>query len=397
MINRGKTSAWKRTAAAVMALGLVAGACSSSSGDDGAETEDSIEGADTDVGGEDGGDTGSTEPEDTAGGDEPDDTVDVVQSDGGRLAAVQSADVLKCGANEALPGFGVVDSSGEYTGFDIDFCKVVAAGILGDASKVEYVSLNADARFPALQSGDVDVLIRNTTWTASRDGSQSGNFLFTTFYDGQGVMVPESSGITSLEELADASICVLSGTTTELNLSSVFGARGIPYSPQVFHDNTALRPAYEEGQCEAWTADASALASNKAAIEGEGGEAQFIIPEVISKEPLGPVVVDGDTEWAQAVNWTVMATVQAWEFGLDSSNIGSYAGDDPSIQTFLGQGDDVATGLGLPTDFAVQIVEQVGNYQEIYDAHITPIGLSLDGSPNNLWTEGGLMYVPPFR
>ena len=334
-----KTSTWKRTAAAVMALGLVAGACSSSSGDDSAETEDSVEGADD-------GHRRPTaaKPTDTTAddSDETDDTVAVVQAEGGRLAAVQDAGVVKCGANEALPGFGVVDSAGEYSGFDIDFCKVVAAGILGDANAVEYVSLNADARFPALQSGEVDVLIRNTTWTASRDGDQGGNFLFTTFYDGQGVMVPESSGITTLEELSDASICVLSGTTTELNLSSVFTARGINFTPVVFDDNTALRPAYDEGQCEAWTADASALASGKADIEGGGGETQFIIPEVISKEPLGPVVVDGDTEWAQAVNWAVMAPVQAWEFGLDSSNIGSYDGEDPSILTFLGQGDDVA-------------------------------------------------------
>ncbi|MGA9276158.1 amino acid ABC transporter substrate-binding protein [Ilumatobacter sp.] len=400
MISRGSASTWKRTATAVMALGLVAGACSSSSGDDSSDTTDeTIEGADTDVGGDDAStsEPAETEPTDTDAADDTGDTVEVVQTEGGLLAAVQDAGVVKCGANEALPGFGVVDSAGEYAGFDIDFCKVVAAGILGDAEAVEYVSLNADARFPALQSGEVDVLIRNTTWTASRDGDQGGNFLFTTFYDGQGVMVPEDSGITDLEGLADASICVLSGTTTELNLSSVFTARGINYNPVVFDDNTTLRPAYEEGQCEAWTADASALASNKAAIEDEGGAAQFIIPEVISKEPLGPVVVDGDTEWAQAVNWAVMAPVQAWEFGLDSSNIGSYDGDDPNILTFLGQGDDVAATLGLPADYAVQAVEQVGNYQEIYDAHITPIGLSLEGSPNNLWTEGGLMYVPPFR
>ncbi len=399
MINRGKTSAWKHTAAAVMALGLVAGACSSSSGDEGAETGDSIEGTDatTDTTEADATDTTEADATDTTEADAPDDTVEVVQSEGGRLQAVKDAGVLKCGANEALPGFGVVDSTGEYSGFDIDFCRVVAAGILGDAEAVEYVPLNADARFPALQSDEVDVLIRNTTWTASRDGDQGGNFLFTTFYDGQGLMVPEDSGITDLEGLADASICVLSGTTTELNLSSVFTARGINYTPVVFEDNTTLQPAYEEGQCEAWTADASALASGKSAIEGEGGAVQFIIPEVISKEPLGPVVVDGDTEWAQAVNWAVMAPVQAWEFGLDSTNIADYSGDDPSIQTFLGQGDDVAATLGLPADYAVQAVSQVGNYKEIYDAHITPIGLSLEGSPNNLWTEGGLMYVPPFR
>jgi len=390
MIRRG--NALKRTAGVVMALGLVATACSSSSGED-ADTDDSIESEASTA--EETGDTAA--PDDDTDDGTTDDVVESVQSAGGRLAAVQAAGVLKCGANESLPGFGVVDSSGEYSGFDVDFCRAVAAGILGDADAVEFVGLNAESRFPALQSGEVDVLIRNTTWTASRDGGQGGNFLFTTFYDGQGVMVPAASGITSLEELSDASICVQSGTTTELNLSSVFTARGINYTPVVFQDNTTLRPAYEEGQCEAWTADASALASNKAAIESEGGAEQFIIAEIISKEPLGPVVVDGDTEWAQAVNWAVMATVQAWEFGLDSSNIASYAGDDPSILTFIGQGDDVASSLGLPTDFAVQIVSQVGNYQEIYDEHITPIGLSLVGSPNNIWTDGGLMYVPPFR
>lgn len=401
MINRGKTSAWKHTAAAVMALGLVAGACSSSSGDSDSDDDeavptapaddDAIVPSDTDAAE----DTTDDSADDTTAPDE--DEVEVVQSEGGRLAAVQDAGVIKCGSNDALPGFGVIDSAGDYAGFDIDFCRAVAAGILGDADAVEYVPLTADARFPALQSGEVDLIIRNTTWTASRDGGQGGNFLFTTFYDGQGVMVPESSGITDLEGLADATICVLSGTTTELNLSSVFTARGIPYTPSVYDDNTTLQPAYEQGQCEAWTADASALASGKSAIEGNGGETQFIIPEVISKEPLGPVVADGDTEWASAVEWSVMATVQAWEFGLDSSNIGSYDGDDPSILTFIGQGDDVASGLGLPTDYAVQVVSQVGNYQEIYATHIEPIGLSLEGSPNNIWTEGGLMYVPPFR
>ncbi len=387
MIRRG--NALKRTAGFVMALGLVATACSSSSGDDaGTTTGDSVASGDTAAG-----DT-------SAGGttaDSVDDVVETTQAEGGRLAAVQAAGVIKCGSNDALPGFGVIDSAGDFAGFDIDFCRAVAAGVLGDANAVEFVPLTADARFPALQSGEVDLIIRNTTWTASRDGGQGGNFLFTTFYDGQGVMVPESSGITDLEGLNNATICVLSGTTTELNLSSVFTARGIAFNPSVYDDNTTLQPAYEQGQCEAWTADASALASGKSAIEGNGGEAQFIIPEVISKEPLGPVVADGDTEWAQAVEWSVMATVQAWEFGLDSSNIGSYAGDDPSILTFIGQGDDVASGVGLPTDFAVQVVSQVGNYQEIYTTHIEPIGLALEGSPNNLWTEGGLMYVPPFR
>jgi general L-amino acid transport system substrate-binding protein len=397
MINRGKASMAKRTAGVLMALGLVAGACSSSSGEE-SESDDSVATED---------DAPADEPaDDSEPADEPADSTDTTdepeeveqtQSDGSRLQAVIDADVVRCGGNETLPGFGIVDSDGAYSGFDIDYCRVVAAAVLGDAEKVEVVPLNADARFPSLQSGDVDVLIRNTTWTASRDGEQGANFLFTTFYDGQGMMVPASTGFTALEDLADASICVLSGTTTELNLTSVFNARGIPFTPVVFADNTALQPAYESGQCEAWTSDASQLAAFKSSIEGEGGEEQFIMAEVISKEPLGPVVADGDTEWAQAVNWAVMSTVQAWEFGLDSSNIGSYSGDDPSILAFTGQAENPAAGIGLPDDFAVQVVSQVGNYEEIYNEHIVPIGLSLEGSPNDLWTNGGLMYVPPFR
>ena len=323
------------------------------------------------------------------------DTVELTQ-DGGRLAAVRERGTLNCGGNDTLPGFGIVDDAGEFSGFDIDFCRVVAAGVLGDADAVEFIPLTAEARFTALQSGEVDVLIRNTTWTATRDGGEGASFLFTTFYDGQGMMVPASTGFTTLEDLADANICVLSGTTTELNLTSVLGARGISFNPVVFEDNNALRPAYEEGQCEAWTSDASQLAAFKSSIEGEGGDEQFIMAEIFSKEPLGPVVADGDTEWAQAVEWSVMATVQAWEFGLDSGNIGSYDGDDPNIVRFVG-GDDFDAGLGLDGDFAVNVVEQVGNYLEIYEAHIPALGLQLEGSPNNIWTEGGLMYVPPYR
>jgi general L-amino acid transport system substrate-binding protein len=299
-----------------------------------------------------------------------------------------------CGVNESLPGFGVVDDAGNLSGFDVDFCKVIAAGVLGDATAVEYVPLNADARFTALQSGEIDVLVRNTTWTATRDGQEGATFLFTTYYDGQGMMVPASTGFTTLEDLADANICVLSGTTTELNLTAVFNARGIPFNPVVFGDNTQLRPAYESGQCEAWTSDASQIGSLKYTIESEGGPEQLIMSEIFSKEPLGPVVADGDTQWAQAVEWSVMATVQAWEFGLDSGNIGSYTGSDPNILNFLGDGD-FNPSLGLPSNFAVQIVSQVGNYSEIYNKF--PELAPLDGSVNDLWSNGGLMYVPPYR
>jgi general L-amino acid transport system substrate-binding protein len=312
------------------------------------------------------------------------------------LDAIIERGTVKCGVNDVLPGFGEVDPAGAYSGFDVDFCRVVAAAVIGDANAVEFVPLTAGERFTALQSGEIDVLIRNTTWTATRDGQEGSTFLFTTFYDGQGLMVPEDSGMTTLEDLADANICVLSGTTTELNLTSVFNERGIPFNPQVFVDNTALRPAYEEGQCDAWTSDVSQLTANKAAIEAEGGAAQRILPDVISKEPLGPVVIDGDSAWAQAVEWAVMATVQAWEFGITSANIAGFTPENDEQRRFLGQLDFEA-GLGLPSDFAVKVITQVGNYQEIYNRHLIPIGLPLDGTPNDLWTNGGLMYVPPYR
>ncbi len=310
------------------------------------------------------------------------------------LDTVKERGNLICGVNDALPGFGTVDAAGTFVGFDIEFCKVVAAAVLGDANAVEYVPLTAEARFTALQSGEIDVLIRNTTWTSTRDGQEGGTFLYTVYFDGQGMMVPASLGAETLEDLADANVCVLSGTTTELNLTAVFNARGIPFTPVVFEDNTQLRPAYEEGQCDAWTTDSSGLGSFKFTIENEGGEEQLIMAEIFSKEPLGPVVRDGDSAWAQAVEWAVMATVQAWEFGLDSGNIGSYSGTDPNILNFLGGLDP---SLGLPTDFAVQAVSQVGNYEQIYNRFPEVSGTSLSGSVNDLWSNGGLMYVPPYR
>ncbi len=214
-------------------------------------------------------DGGDGEDVTTTQGEDDDDEVDLTQTD--TLADVRAAGQIVCGVNDGLPGFGVVDADGNYGGFDVDFCRAVAAGVLGDANAVEFRPLTAEARFTALQGGEIDLLIRNTTWTATRDGQEGAHFLFTTFYDGQGVMVPASTGFTTLEDLDDANICVLSGTTTELNLTSVFNARGIPFNPVVFEDNSQLRPAYEEGQCEAWTADKSGLAGFKASIEGEGG------------------------------------------------------------------------------------------------------------------------------
>ena len=396
MIRRG--NALKRTAGVVMALSLVAAACSSSSDGeaesttgDSAVTEETTADTDTDTG------TGTGTAADTS--DAADDVV-VTQSAGGRLAAVQAAGVLECGGNDTLPGFGIIDADGSFSGFDIDFCKVIAAAVLGDSEAVNVTPLVAAQRFPTLQSGEIDVLIRNTTWTASRDGAEQANFLQTTFFDGQGFMVRADSGIDTIADASNTTICVLTGTTTLLNLNAVLGDRGIPFTALEFESNDELQPAFVAEQCEVWTSDASQLAAFAATLDIETS----ILPDIISKEPLGPVVADGDTEWAQAVNWAVMATIQAEEFGITSENIGSFAdSEDSGIRRFLGlpisdgDGNEVIAevGLGLPTDFASNIISQVGNYGEIFERNLAP--LSLSRGPNALWTDGGLMYVPPFR
>ena len=325
----------------------------------------------------------------------PTQTVELLQESASVLDAVRERGHVICGGNDALPFFGQVDDEGDYSGFDIDYCRVVAAAVLGDADAYEIVPLAAAERFTALQSGEIDVLIRNTTWTATRDGQEGVTFQFTTFYDGQGVMVHADSDFHTLEDLAGANVCVLSGTTTELNLTAVFNARGIPFNPLVFEDNNELTPAYLARQCDVMTTDSSGLAALKTTFEADGEGQHRILGEIISKEPLGPGTADGDDRWAQAVNWAVMATVQAWEFGLDSSNIASYSGNDPNILNFLGI-DGFNPGLGLAEDFAVQAVSQVGNYEEIYRRHLDAV-IPLDGSVNDLWSNGGLMYVPPYR
>ena len=335
-------------------------------------------------------------PADTAAPAAPEDDAVTLSQDGGRLAEVQARGTVRCGVRDALPGFNFLTPDGKHEGFDSDFCRVIAAAVLGDAGAVDFVDLATSDRFTALQSGEIDVLVRNTTFTASRDGKEAANFVYTTLYDGQGVMVPASTGIGSLEDLADANICVAQGTTTELNLTDVMRSRNIPFNPTTFGESSEARTGYTAGQCEAFTSDKSSLAVFKFEIENGGGDEQFILPETISKEPLGPAVLDGDTEWAQVVQWAVMATIQAWEFGLDSANIASATGTNPSVARFLGE-DDFDPGIGLPSDFAVQVVSQVGNYEEIYTRHLEPLGLPLAGSVNDLWSNGGLIYVPPYR
>ena len=324
----------------------------------------------------------------------------------GRLAEVQARGSLLCGVNNAVPGFGFVDETGEHVGFDIDFCRAVAAGVLGDAEAVEFVDLTAEQRFTALQSGEVDVLIRNTTRTSSRDGGLGATFLTTTFYDGQGMMVGADGGFTAVDDMTDTTICVLSGTTTELNLTARMAE--IPYTPLTFDENPQIQAAFIEGQCDGWTSDKSQLAGVRSAWpEDQGGpEALVILEETFSKEPLGPAVLDGDSQWAQAVDWIVLATMQAEEFGIDSTNVDTFTeSTDTNIRNFLGlpvETDEGTApfdpGLGLPTDFAAQVVTQVGNYAEIYDRNVgagSPLGL--ERLLNELWTNGGLHYPPPYR
>jgi general L-amino acid transport system substrate-binding protein len=355
--------------------------------------------------------------DDDSGSDNGDDTEEAAGNGGGGgggglLAEVQDRGTLRCGVNEEVPGFGLVDEAGDYAGFDIEFCRVVAAAVLGDADAVEHTPLTTETRFTALQAGDIDVLIRNTTWTSSRDGTEGSTFLTTTFYDGQGMMVRADSGYESVEDMDGTTICVLSGTTTELNLATEAARAGIDYTPLTFDDGDQLQDAFVAGQCQGWTSDKSQLAGRRSAFpEGEGGpDALTIFEDAFSKEPLGPVVLDGDQQWADVVNWAVIATIQAEEFEITSDNVGEMASsDNPDILRFLGQAipdpddEDAAPapfdpGLGLSETFAADVIEQVGNYGEIYDATVGPdTALGLERGPNAQWTEGGLLYAPPYR
>ncbi|HZC99602.1 MAG TPA: amino acid ABC transporter substrate-binding protein [Actinomycetes bacterium] len=316
------------------------------------------------------------------------------------LRQVRDRGTLNCGVNDAVPGFGFVTQAGDFQGFDIDYCRAVAAALFGDPAKVEFKPLTAEQRFTALQAGEIDVLIRNTTWTASRDGAEGSTFLTTTFYDGQGMMVRASSRFQKLEDMSGTTICTLSGTTTELNLASVFRARRIDHTPLSFEDNDTLQQAFTQRRCDGWTSDKSQLAgvrSNWPANQG-GPDGLRILDETFSKEPLGPVVRDGDSQWAQVIDWVVLSTIQAEEFGVTSKNVDQMVNSqNPEIARFLG-GADFDSGLGLPRDFAVKVIKAVGNYEEIYNRNVGPdTPLGLERGLNGLWTKGGLHYAPPYR
>ncbi|MFQ6033327.1 MAG: amino acid ABC transporter substrate-binding protein [Candidatus Bipolaricaulia bacterium] len=316
---------------------------------------------------------------------------------GNTLQTVQARGKLVCGVNSGVPGFGFLGPDGTFSGFDTDYCRALAAAIFADPTKVEFVPLTAKERFTALQTGEIDVLIRNTTWTFVRDTEVGTNFAPTTFYDGQGFLVRKDSGITSIDDLDGATICVLSGTTTELNLADEFRKRGLSFTPVVFDETNAVYEAYEAGRCDAATSDKSQLAARRLALSNP--DDHVILPETISKEPLGPVVRHGDDQWFDLVKWTVNCTIQAEEFGIDSTNVESFFGSgDPKIARLLGdEGDLGQRAFGLDNRWCANVIKLVGNYGELYEKNLTPLGLKREGSPNALWTNGGLLYSPPFR
>lgn len=318
---------------------------------------------------------------------------------GNTLETVRTRGTLKCAGNQSVPGFGYINpDTNEFEGFDIDFCKVFAVAALGDAKAVEVRPTTANERFPVLQTGEVDVLSRNTTWTISRDTSLGLNFAPVTFYDGQGMMVRADSGIDSLEGLAGGTICVQSGTTTEKNLADVFRSLGIEFTPVVFDDADATREAYDQGQCDGFTTDKSGLVSQQILLADPS--AHIILDATMSKEPLAPAVRHGDDNWFDIVKWSVFCTIAAEELGINSTNVDSFlGGEDPVIQNLLGETGDLGVAMGINNDFCYQIVKQVGNYGEIYDRNLGPdTPFNLPRGLNALYTTpGGIQYAPPFR
>lgn len=314
------------------------------------------------------------------------------------LDEVKARGTLVCGVNNAVPGFGSVDTAGEFSGFDVDFCRAIAAAVLGDANAVDFRPLTAQERFTAVQTGEVDVLLRNTTWTSSRDTTVGLNFTQTTFYDGQGFMVRRDSGISSLEDLEGRSICVQSGTTTELNLADVMSALDIQYTPVIFETADQAVAAYDESVCEAYTTDVSGLVSRRTTLREP--DASVVLDATISKEPLGPAVLQGDDPWFDAVKWIVFGVIAAEEYGLTSENVEAAAAEsqDPNVRRLLGVEGDNVVGIGLPADGILQAIKQVGNYGEIYDRNLGPdTAFDIPRGLNNQYYNGGLMYAPPFR
>jgi general L-amino acid transport system substrate-binding protein len=334
-------------------------------------------------------DTGSTEG--------AADTAAATGAGGSRLQAVLDRGKLVCGVDGGIPGFSYVDESGTYSGLDVDVCKAVAAALFDDPEAVEYRRLDSTERFEALKGGEVDMLSRNTTWTISRDTSVGMEFAPTTFFDGQGMMVRQDSGIETLEDMEGLSICVETGTTTELNLTDQMRQRGVSFEPVVFQDADAGYAAYDEGRCEGFTSDKSQLIARRSTLSEP--EAHIILEATMSKEPLGPVTINNDSAWFDTVKWVTYGLIQAEEFGLTAANIeDAKSSEDPNILRFVGAEGTLGTDMGLPNDFMFRAIKHVGNYGEIFERNLGKESqFELERGQNALWTEGGLMYAPPFR
>lgn len=312
-------------------------------------------------------------------------------------SAIVERGELICGVNQAVQGFGFVNADGEFTGFDVDFCRAVAAAVLGDANAVSFRPVVASDRQAVMQSGEVDLMVRNTTWTLSRDITWGVIFGPTTFYDGQGVGTRVEFEASSIADLDGTSMCVQTGTTTELNITDYIESNGLDIELIVFPDANSTWEGFVSGACESWTTDKSGIAAFH--VTAEDPSALMILPETISKEPLGPLSPQSDPQFAEIVAWVHFGMVNAEEFGITSENVMDFlASEDPSIQRLLGQNNnDSGNFLGISNDFMVEVISQVGNYGEVYARNLDPLGLTRDGSPNALWTEGGLIYAPPFR
>ena len=314
-----------------------------------------------------------------------------------RLQTVLERGELICGVEGNIPGFSFVDDSGTYSGLDVDFCRAVAAALFDDPDAVVYRNLDSTDRFTALAGGEVDMLSRNTTWTTSRDTSVGLEFAPTTFYDGQGMMVRADSGIESLEDFEGQSICVETGTTTELNLTDQMRDLGVDFEPVVFQDANAAYAAYSEGRCEGMTSDKSQLIARRSTLPSP--DEHVLLDVTMSKEPLGPVTINNDSQWFDAVKWVTFATIEAEELGISQANLEEKLSEEnPTVRRFLGVEGNLGEEMGLPNDFVQRVIRHVGNYGEIFDRNLgADSQFNLDRGLNAQWKDGGLLYSPPFR
>jgi general L-amino acid transport system substrate-binding protein len=313
------------------------------------------------------------------------------------LERVKKNGFLRCGVNEGLPGFANPDSKGNWSGFDVDFCRALAAVILNDPSKVRFTPTSAKVRFTALQSGEFDLLSRNTTWSMSRDVQLGLEFIGVTYYDGQGFLVPKKLKVTSAKQLNGATVCTNTGTTTELNLADYFRSNNLKYKIIAFEKNAEVLAAYDAGRCDAYTTDASGLYAERLKLKKP--EDHIILPEIISKEPLGPAINHGDQQWGDVVRWTLFALINAEELGVTSKNVDQMLkSTNPEIRRLLGVEGAFGESLGLTNDFAMRAIRKVGNYGEIFERNVgqgSP--LKIKRGLNALWNKGGVMYAPPIR